>query len=146
MDSWLYVDRFCYLPIPTDVSNSVEEGESHLEDKTDYGYLRLDITYEKQERLKLLFYWGTFESWLSIYSSPYSTLTCADREELAQHKVPLYSNSSAVKIVSPNNPDLLATHFRSEVTQYFYAEQVSRQLSKLLSKQFCEGDVARGTL
>ena len=92
VDSWLYLDRFCFLPeaVPQAVSNNYTPTSLK-------GRIKLNLSVKDGNRYKMLFYWGEFSTWLSIYNSKYSELTCKEREELANHELKLYEVGVGVR-------------------------------------------------
>ena len=84
VDSWLYLDRFCFLPEAIDKQLANDRPTSLK------GRIQLNLTVRDGSRYKMLFYWGEFSTWLSIYNSKYSELTCKERERMANHRLKLY--------------------------------------------------------
>ena len=125
VSSWTFVSRFCYSPVPDELSEEVsqESQEFGTAAGSEYGELTLAVTYSNRDRLKLLFYWGSFKDWLQVYGSPYSDLSCADREALASHQVPLHLNTTTVAHLPPLDGDKSGTHTRAVVSRTFVARE-----------------------
>ena len=91
-------------------------------DKEKYGKLVLKTTFPKSHRLKILFYWGSFEDWKTIYNSKYSKLTCGDRDLMANFDAPLWYNTTLDPLQIPDDPALKDTHYTKVLTQYFFSK------------------------
>ncbi|GMI03728.1 hypothetical protein TrVE_jg3595 [Triparma verrucosa] len=117
--SWLYTDRFCFYPAPV-VSEGLETGSNGDADD-DYGKILLKTTFPKNHNLKILFYWGSFSDWKTIYEAKHSELSCGEREELANFKVRLDQNSTTNPLLVPDDPSLQDTHHMAVTEHQFHA-------------------------
>jgi len=59
-----------------------------------FGRMELDFVFEKNQRISLMFYWGTFDEWLEIYRSTHSELSCSERGDMAKFKADLWENKT----------------------------------------------------
>ncbi|GMH93290.1 hypothetical protein TL16_g12586 [Triparma laevis f. inornata] len=117
--SWLYTDRFCFYPAPVVSSELDSRAANPSSDK--YGKISLKTTFPKNHNLKILFYWGSFEDWKTIYTSKHSSLSCGAREDLANFKVRLNQNTSTSPLLEPDDKTLIDTHYMTTSSHQFYA-------------------------
>lgn len=75
----------------------------------------------QNHNLKILFYWGSFEDWKTIYTSKHSSLSCGAREDLANFKVRLNQNTSTSPLLEPDDKTLVDTHYMATTSHQFSA-------------------------
>ena len=94
----------------------------------------LKATFPKSHRLKVLFYWGNFEDFTTIYNSKYSRLSCGDRELMANFDAPLWYNTSLDPLQVPDDPALKETHYTKQITQVCEERSESDRMNNLLGR------------